>query len=396
LTPGILIFNVGSSSIKFALYQADNLSLICRGEIGGIGNSIRLREKGGTNADALSWLKVPSGIASHAGLSEWLLQSIAQDYSDIDVAVAGHRVVHGGSTFGAPTVADAAVLDALKKLTPLAPNHQPPSLAPIDAAHRLWPKTKQIACFDTAFHRTQPPIAQLFALPRELINGGIIRFGFHGLSYEYISHVLPKFAGPRAKQRVIIAHLGHGASMCALKNGDSVATTMGFTALDGLVMGSRCGSIDPGVILYMLEEKKMSANEIANMLYNQSGLLGVSGLSDDMRELEASSDPHAQEAIELFVYRAAREIGSLVSALGGLDVLVFTAGIGEHSANIREQICDRSSWLGIELDKSANAKHGPKISKPNSKVDVFALKTDEEFMIARSAQKFTAYAATNL
>jgi acetate kinase len=244
----------------------------------------------------------------------------------------------------------------------------------------------QVACFDTAFHRSQPRHAQLFALPRSLAADGVLRYGFHGLSYEYIAGALPEHAGARADGGVVIAHLGQGASLCALRNRQSVATTMGFTALDGLMMGRRSGAIDPGVLLYLLEQKKMAPAELADLLYNRSGLLGVSGLSDDVRVLEASGHQHAEEALDLFAYRAAREIGSLAAALGGIDVIVFTAGIGEHSASMRRRICEYSRWLGLALDERANAAHGPRISAPGSNVEAYVIPTDEELVIARAVR----------
>jgi acetate kinase len=281
---------------------------------------------------------------------------------------------------------DERVLAALERYVPLAPSHQPQNLAAIRAVARAAPDLPQIACFDTAFHRTQPRHAQWFALPRSLTDEGIVRYGFHGLSYEYLAGVLPDFAGDRAYGRVILAHLGHGASLCALRERRSIATTMGFTALDGLMMGRRAGTIDPGVLLYLLQEKRMAASDVSDLLYNRSGLFGVSGLSDDLRVLEADGGERAEEAMDLFAYRAAREIGSLAAALGGLDVLVFSAGIGEHSALMRSRIVAYSSWLGCEIDADANAIHGPRIGKDGSAVDVYVIPTDEEIVIARSVR----------
>jgi len=275
-------------------------------------------------------------------------------------------------------------------LTPLAPNHQPQNLAAIDAVAKTWPDAPQLACFDTSFHRSQPRIAQLFALPRVLSDEGVLRYGFHGLSYEYIAERLPELIGEKAKGRVIVAHLGHGASMCAMREGRSIATTMGFTALDGLVMGKRCGALDPGVILYLMGERGMSIEAVNKMLNRESGLLGVSGVSDDVRTLIASDDPHAREALELFVYRAAREIGALVACLGGLDALVFTAGIGEHAAFIRREICARSQWTGLVLDEASNEANATFISAPSSKVTALVVPTNEELPIARAVVRALA------
>jgi acetate kinase len=386
MTDSILVLNAGSSSIKFALYAAAALEPICRGEIEGIGGTVRLKLSKGPQGpgDAQFWS--PPQTGTHDALTAWLIDALPRAYPETHVVAAGHRVVHGGRTYADPVVVNPRVLTGLEALIPLAPSHQPHNLAAIRAISRRWPDLPQVACFDTGFHRTQPRLAQLFGLPRRLAEEGVLRYGFHGLSYAYISGVLPEVAGHRARDRVIVAHLGHGASMCAMREGKSVATTMGFTALDGLVMGKRCGALDPGVVIHLLQEGAMSLDQLADLLNNRSGLLGVSGISDDVRELEKSSDPAAREALDLFAYRAAREIGSLAASLGGLDVLVFTAGIGEHSGMLRRQICEQSGWLGIRLDHVANARHGPRISSDGSSVDVFVVSTDEEIVIARSAR----------
>jgi acetate kinase len=279
------------------------------------------------------------------------------------------------------------VLEALERFVPLAPSHQPQNLAAIRAVARAAPGLPQVACFDTAFHRTQPAHAQHFALPRAMTADGIVRYGFHGLSYEYLADVLPAHAGERANGRVVIAHLGHGASLCALRGRRSVATTMGFTALDGLVMGTRSGALDPGVVLYLLQQKGMTAEAVSDLLYNRSGLLGVSGLSDDLRVLEADGSAAAEAAMDLFAYRAAREIGSLAAAIEGLDVLVFSAGIGERSPSMRARICAYSAWLGVAIDAQANAANRIRIGASGAAVDVFVIPTDEEFPIARSVLK---------
>jgi acetate kinase len=294
----------------------------------------------------------------------------------------GHRVVHGGQLFSAPVLINATVLAELETFVPLAPLHQPHNLATIRALFETMPSLPQVACFDTAFHRTQPEVAQRFALPRRFADAGVRRYGFHGLSYEYIASVLPTIDPTLADARIIVAHLGSGASLCAIQNGRSIATTMGFSPLDGLVMGTRCGNLDPGVLLYLIDHYNMNAQALEQLLYYQSGLLGVSGISNDMRTLLDSDDPLAKEAIDLFVYRAGREIGSLAAALGGLDALIFTGGIGEHSAVIRAQVCHQAAWLGLQLDDSANETDASRISTLNSKVSAWIVATNENLMIA--------------
>ena len=297
-----------------------------------------------------------------------LLRWLDSRFSKYQLIAAGHRVVHGGAVYKGPVRIDAGVVAELTRLVPLAPLHEPHNLAAIAALGKLHPTLPQVACFDTSFHHTQPEVAAAFALPRGLSEEGVRRYGFHGLSYEYIASVLPHIVGlPIAQGRVVVAHLGSGASMCAMKQRKSVATTMGFTALDGLVMSRRCGSLDPGVVLYLMEEKKMTAAAISDLLYQSSGLLGVSGLSDDMKTLLASDKPYAAEAVDLFVYRICRELGSLAAALNGLDALVFTAGIGEHAPEIRRRVCTESAWLGLEIDVAANEAGGPRITRTDSK-----------------------------
>jgi acetate kinase len=295
--------------------------------------------------------------------------------------------VHGGMEFSEPVKLDAGVVAKLERFVPLAPLHQPHNLAPIRLVAERLPQILQVACFDTAFHRAQPEIAQAFALPASITDRGVRRYGFHGLSYEYIASAFPRLDAAAAAGRVIVAHLGNGASLCAMKAGKSVASTMGFTAVDGLPMGTRCGSIDPGVMLYLLDELKMDARAIEKLIYQQSGLLGVSGVSSDMRSLLESREPRAKLAVDLFVYRIGREIGSLAAALGGLDALVFTAGIGERSAVIRERVCREAAWLGVQLDEAANGKGGPRISPSSSRVSAWVVPTNEELMIARHTQR---------
>jgi acetate kinase len=299
----------------------------------------------------------------------------------------GHRVVHGGLEYTKPVRVDAGVIAALEKYIPLAPLHQPHNLAPIRALLERLPQLPQIACFDTAFHRTQPAVAQAFALPKSITDRGVIRYGFHGLSYEYIASALPDHDARAAHGKVVVLHLGNGSSMCAMANGQSAASTMGFTAADGLPMGTRCGNLDPGVVLYLIDELKMDARAIEKLIYQQSGLLGVSGISSDMRTLQESSDPNARAAIDLYVYRIGRELGSLAGALGGVDAIVFTAGIGENSRSLRERVCRDAAWLGVELDEDANARNATRISADTTRVSAWVIPTNEELMIARHTRK---------
>ena len=386
----LLVLNCGSSSIKFALYTAtDEPQRLLHGTIAGLGTAPRFSAR---DSEGKS---LPESATSHAAdrsltqesAPHWLFDWLEASGYGRDIVAAGHRVVHGGERFLASVRIDDGVLNALEHLDPMAPLHQPHNLAAVRTLKSLRPELPQVACFDTAFHGTQPAVAQRYALPRELTAQGIRRYGFHGLSYEYIADILPAHLGARADGRVVVAHLGNGASMCALNHRRSIATTMGFTALDGLVMGTRSGAIDPGVIFYLMREKAMSADDVEALLYHRSGLLGVSGLSSDMRELIESGEARAQEAVELFVYRAARELGSLAAALGGLDALVFTAGIGEHAAPVRAMICEQARWLGIAIDAAANARHDSIISAPQSGVAVCVVPTNEELVIARHTRR---------
>lgn len=393
MSDAILVVNAGSSSLKFALYGArqepSRQALLCSGEFSGIGHDIRFEAVDGTGAK-LEAPQLPPGITHEAGL-ELLLPWLQKRFPAHKLAAAGHRVVHGGSRFAAPVRIDESVLAEIRRLIPLAPLHQPHHLRAIEALTRLHPALPQFACFDTAFHHGQPAVVTSFALPRALTDEGVRRYGFHGLSYEYIASVLPEVLGQEiAEGRVVVAHLGSGASLCALLGRRSIATTMSFTALDGLPMSERCGALDPGVVLYLIEQKGMSASEVTAMLYQASGLLGVSGSSGDMRTLLSSQDPHAAEAIELFVYRTSRELGSLAAALGGIDALVFTAGIGEHAAQIRQRVCDAALWLGVELDAVANSAGGPRLTRKGSKVSAWVVPTDEDLMIARHTWRLLA------
>ena len=389
MTDVILVLNAGSSSIKFSMFIVDGpdqrLALRYRGQIDGIGSNPHFRV---TDPDGRRVVDEGIGGGSVRGethesalsvLGTWITGHTDQ----LRIVAVGHRVVHGGEVFTAPVLVDGVIVDQLDKLAPLAPLHQPHNLAAIRGIARIEPDLPQVACFDTAFHRTQAPVAQAYALPRELSATGIKRYGFHGLSYEYIASVLPGIVGDVARGRVVVAHLGNGCSMCAMRDGKSVATTMGFTALEGLPMGTRSGAIDPGVVLYLLTEHGMSVEEVTDLLYHRSGLLGVSGLSNDMRTLLSSNTHEAAEAVDLFVYRVGRELGSLTAALGGIDAVVFTGGIGEHAAPVRARVCDNSAWLGIRLDPAANLGGGPRITTADSAVSAWAIATNEELMIAR-------------
>ncbi len=385
MSDAILVLNAGSSSIKFSVFpghvRPDRTDLLCDGECEGIGDRLHFTAKDRAGVSLID--ESPEGSTHEDALSE-LLRWMERYFRNHRLVAAGHRVVHGGLRYTSPVRIDATVIDELRRLIPLAPLHQPHHLAAMAAISKLHPTLPQIACFDTAFHHTQPEVATSFALPRRLTAEGIRRYGFHGLSYEYIAGVLPDFLGQVAADgRVVVAHLGSGASMCALNVRKSVATTMGFTALDGLPMSRRCGNLDPGVVLYLIQEKSMTADEINTLLYQDSGLLGVSGISDDMRVLLASDRPSAMQAIALFVYRVNRELGSMAAALGGLDALVFTAGIGEHSSEIRRLVCEGANWLGLDLDQSANAAGGPRITTPGSRTSAWVIPTDEDLMIAR-------------
>lgn len=380
-----LILNAGSSSLKFCVYarpQANDWHLESRGQIEGIGAWPRIFARdadGRTLIDQTPSTSVDDGAGALEALAVWLRSM----YGGGRVLGVGHRVVHGGARYTGPVIVTGQVLAELHGLIPLAPLHQPHNLAAIEAVSERLPGTPQVACFDTSFHRTQSTLAELIALPDEICQAGVRRYGFHGLSYEYIATALPRMAADIARARVIVAHLGNGASLCALRDGKSVDTSLGFTALDGLCMGTRPGGVDPGVILYLFQNLKLSAPEVETILYKKSGLLAISGVSSDMRDLLASSETKARLAVDYFVYRAAKEIGALAAVLGGIDGLVFTAGIGENSAEIRRRICESSAWLGIKLDAEANARNAPRISVAESRVSVWVIPTNEELMIAR-------------
>jgi acetate kinase len=381
-----VVLNAGSSSLKFSVYRrpdAEAWRIAARGQIEGIGTAPKF--KGTDETSGLEERReldkgvVRDGRTALDALAGWLRAK----YGGARVLGVGHRVVHGGAQFTGPTVITPQVLEDLRKLIPLAPLHQPHNLAAIEAVGERLPAVPQVACFDTSFHRGHDAVADVIPLPHDIRRSGVQRYGFHGLSYEYIASVLPQTAPEVARGRVIVAHLGSGASMCALRDGRSVDNTFGFTALDGLCMGTRPGALDPGVVLYLFQSLGLSAKEVEAMLYKQSGLLGLSGVSNDMRDLLGSREPAARLAVDYFVYRAAKEIGALAAVLRGVDGLVFTAGIGEHSAEIRARMCAASAWLGVDLDPEANARHATRISTGQSRVSAWVIPTNEEWMIAR-------------
>lgn len=379
----IAVLNAGSSSIKFALYQhgADQ-HLLFGGQVEQIGVAPKLTVK---NSDGEKVLENSWGASelNHKNATTTIIETSIGLLGGKPVSGIGHRVVHGGTQFTAPALVTKEVVTALKAFTPLAPLHQPHNLAPIEAIAAAAPHIPQVACFDTAFHQSQPALAQTFAIPRDLTDEGVRRYGFHGLSYEFVSTRLKDVAPDLAAGRVIIAHLGNGASICAIKGGRSMATTMGFTAVEGLMMGTRCGSIDPGVLIYLMDEKKMDARALEALVYKKSGLLGVSGISSDMRTLRQSDEPHAREAINLFIYRIVREIGSLAAALGGVDGIVFTGGIGQNDAATRREVIAGCGWLGAQIDEASNKGMEGRIDAKSSEIPVWVIPTDEERVIAR-------------
>jgi acetate kinase len=381
LMPLVGVVNAGSSSLKFSIFEGETRLLDARVDGIGVRPAASARDAAGNALPAPRLPDPPPASPGDAlvGLMPWVMERL----DGRRLAALGHRVVHGGARHAAPQRVTPALIEELTALEPLAPLHQPHNLAPIRAALERAPGLPQVACFDTAFHRSIPDVAQAFALPFEMFERGIHRYGFHGLSYEYIASTLPAAAPELAGGRVVVAHLGNGASLCAMRAGRSVATTMGFSALDGLPMGTRCGALDPAVVLHFLRSEGMSAEEVEGLLYRRSGMLGLSGLSSDFRDLLASSSPRARFAIEVFVHQAARNIGSLAAALGGLDGIVFTAGIGENAAPVRAAICEACAWLGLELDPMANAAHAMRITRPGSRVAALVIPTDENLMIAR-------------
>ena len=383
MSNSIAVINAGSSSVKFAVYLATkDERCIFRGQVEGIGVAPRIKITDDREGIVEDRTLRAQGF-DHAAATREIIETGRALLKEQSIVAFGHRVVHGGLDFAAPVRVTEAVLEDLTKLEPLAPLHQPHNLAPIRAIMQLAPQIPQIACFDTAFHRAQSNLAQAFALPRRFAEEGVRRYGFHGLSYEFLVSRLQELAPELAGHRIVFAHLGNGASLCAVKDGRSVASTMGFTAVDGLMMGTRCGAVDAGVILHMMQRHGMDSAAIENLIYRESGLLGVSGISSDMRALRASPDPAAKDAIALFVYRVVRELGSLVAALGGIDGLVFSAGIGERDALTRAEVVEGSRWTGAFLDLARNRRSEGLISADNSSVAVWVIPTDEERLIAR-------------
>ena len=392
----ILVINAGSSSLKFALFEIGaGLTATTRGEIENLDSAPRFMARDAKGAALTAELWPPGAPVDFAAVLEALLAFIEGRLGEDKLIAVGHRVVHGGADHIAPERLTPAGLAALEALTPLDPLHLPHNLTPMRAITAARPGLTQVACFDTAFHHTMPREAAHLALPLALTQAGVRRYGFHGLSYEFIVESLKVEAPALARGKVIAAHLGAGASLCALRSGVSIDTTMGFSVLDGLVMATRCGSLDPGAILYLARQGK-SFSQIEDLLSRQSGLLGVSGISGDVRDLINSDDPRAREALDLFSYRAAFEIGGLTSALGGLDGLVFTAGIGENAPSIRAEICARLGWLGVRLDAAANAANADRISAGDSRVDVRVIATDEEATIARHTESLVARSASGI
>jgi acetate kinase len=395
LTKVVLTLNAGSSSLKFAAFGvADGgaLNLLASGQIQGIGATPR----GAATGEKTDLVFDPSHDSiDHQAAMGAILSWLRKAGDDSSVAAVGHRVVHGGPDLAEPMVIDAAVLAKLKRLIPLAPLHQPHNIAGIEAAMKAFPSTPQVACFDTAFHRNHPFVSETYALSRSYYDEGVRRYGFHGLSYEYIVRKLRSIAPQVAREDVVIAHLGNGASMCAVTNGRSIASTMGFTALDGLPMGTRCGQIDPGVLLYLMAAKGMNADQISDLLYNKSGLKGMSGISQDMRELEASDSPAAHDAIAYFVERIRRELAGLAATVNGIEGIVFTAGIGEHSWRVREAVLKGMEWLGAQIDNEANRASAQIISSRSSKTIVLVIPTDEERMIAEHTVATAGVANSN-
>jgi acetate kinase len=383
----VLVLNAGSSSIKFSTFQCSGESLerVLRGQVSTVDEMTRLVARRGPAVIADRVLG--DGPLRHADALACLLEVLRGELAGAAIGGVGHRVVHGGLEFMAPSVVDADILALLERYVPLAPLHQPHNLAAIRLLADALPGVPQVACFDTAFHRTIPEVAQVYALPRRYAEAGVRRYGFHGLSYEFVASVLPSLDVRAAAGRTVVLHLGNGASMCAMRDGRSVATTMGFTAVEGLPMGTRSGSIDPGVLLFLQDELGFGVRDLERLLYQESGLLGMSGISSDMRELLANDAPAARLAVEVFIYRAGRELGSLAAALGGLDAVVFTAGIGENQPEVRARICTGAAWLGLELDEAANLRHGPRISAPGSRVAAWVVPTDEELVIARHVDR---------
>lgn len=382
----VLTLNAGSSSLKFAVYTSDSDQPLVTGLVDRIGTNATLKLKDQRGFDLPT---KTDGLSTHQEALTSVLSAIEPELDGKTIDIVGHRVVHGGLWYDAPVMVTDEVLERLTTLEPFAPLHQPHNLSGINAAKAAFPNAPQIACFDTAFHRHHPYVNDTFAIPRAYYDKGVRRYGFHGLSYDYISGELRRIAPTIAQGRVVVAHLGNGASMCAIQDGKSVASTMGFSALDGLPMGTRCGQLDAGVVLYLMDQEGLSATDISDMLYKKSGLLGLSDLSNDMRTLEASDSIEAHQAIDYFVFRIQRELGGMAAAMGGIDALVFCGGIGENSAFVRDRVCERTAWMGIEIDHSRNDAHEQVISTEMSRTTVMVIPTNEELVIARAAREFT-------
>ena len=382
----VLTLNAGSSSLKFAVYSSDSDHPLVTGLVDRIGTNATLKLKDQRGFDLPT---KTDGLSTHQEALTSVLSAIEPELDGKTIDIVGHRVVHGGLWYDAPVMVTDEVLERLTTLEPFAPLHQPHNLSGIKAAKAAFPNAPQIACFDTAFHRHHPYVNDTFAIPRAYYDKGVRRYGFHGLSYDYIAGELRRIAPTIAQGRVVVAHLGNGASMCAIQDGKSVASTMGFSALDGLPMGTRCGQLDAGVVLYLMDQEGLSATDISDMLYKKSGLLGLSDLSNDMRTLEASDSLEARQAIDYFVFRIQRELGGMAAAMGGIDGLVFCGGIGENSAFIRDRVCERTAWMGIEIDYKKNDAHAQVISTEMSRTTVMVIPTNEELVIARAAREFT-------
>ncbi|WP_428826540.1 acetate/propionate family kinase [Azonexus sp. IMCC34842] len=382
-----LVLNAGSSSLKFSAFRQQaasaDLETLLSGQISGIGSSAHFAAKGADRRLLAEHRWDDKDSLCRDTLLQYVLRWVRATLVDDEIVAVGHRVVHGGLALGQPMRVSPQLLDQLDSLVPLAPLHQPHNLAPMRILAKNFPDLEQVACFDTAFHSSQPAIARSFALPQALTDEGVCSYGFHGLSYEYVTSQLLENRPDLAEGHVVICHLGNGSSLCAVKGGRSMDTSMGFSALDGVPMGTRAGSVDPGVILYLMREKKMGLEELEDLLYRQSGLLGVSGVSNDMQVLQASDDPRAQKAVDLFCFRVAKEVAALAASMGGLDALVFTAGIGENSPEIRALIAERLEWLGVKVDAAANRNREYYIAATDSKVPVFVIPTNEEMMIAK-------------
>ena len=388
MAESIVVLNAGSSSIKFCMFvlRGNEMRVAARGQIEGLLTSaefVSKNEKGNLLSEK-AWGEGRS--LSHEEAIDFLVTHLRDELKEHRLIAVGHRVIHGGSDLTKPLRINRELVAKFEEFIPLAPLHQPHSLAPIRFLLENAPDLPQVACFDTSFHRTIPQVSQLFALPLEYYETGVRRWGFHGLSYEFIASVLPDYDNKASHGRTVVLHLGNGASMCAMNNSRSVACSMGFCAVDGLMMGTRSGSLDPGVILYLITQRGMSAGEVERLIYTKSGLLGVSGITSDMRALLSSDDPRAKLAIDLYVYRIQKELGSLAAALKGLDALVFTGGIGENAETLRTRVCRDAGWMGVELDDEANVEHGPRISTPNSRVAAWVIPTNEELMIAQHTQ----------